>query len=376
MFALRLPFRLVLPALLLALSACGGDEPAAPVRPALVTQASGGELGYEAYAGEVHAREEPQLAFRIGGKIARRLVDAGAQVRAGQALAELDPADVKLQSEAFRAQLASAQSDLSLAKSELDRYKNLADQQLVSRSLYDSRVAAYRAAESKVRAARAQSASSGNQVGYAVLRAPRNGVIAQRLAEAGQVVAAGQPVFVLAVDGEREVAISVSEQSVGHLQVGRDLAVELWAAPGKRFPGKLRELSPSADPLTRTYAARVSFTSGGTSVDLGQSARVYAQSSSNGGMRLPLSALTQQQGRPAVWVVDRNTAKVHLTPVTIGAYREDGVPVLSGLKPNDWVVAAGAHLLLEGETIAPIDRNNRPVTLGAVELATKSVTAN
>ena len=150
----------------------------ATLRPALVTQASSGDWGYETYAGEVHAREAPQLAFRIGGKIARRLVDAGAHVQAGQALAELDPSDLSLQSEASRAQLSSAQSDLSLAGSELQRYKNLADQQLVSRSLYDTRVAAFRAAESRVQQARAQTAASGNQVAYAVLRAPRDGFVA------------------------------------------------------------------------------------------------------------------------------------------------------------------------------------------------------
>jgi multidrug efflux system membrane fusion protein len=345
------------------LAACAADKPAAPVRPALVTQASSGELGYEAFAGEVHAREEPQLAFRVAGKITRRLVDAGAQVRTGQALAELDPADLRLQSEASRAQLASAQSDLALARSELLRYKGLADQQLVSRSLYDSKVSTLRAAEARVRQAAAQSAASGNQASYAVLRAPNAGVIAQRLAEAGQVVAAGQAVFVLAVDGEREVAISVPEQSAARFRLGRDLAVELWALPGRRFPGKVRELSPSADALTRTYAARVSFDSGGSVVDLGQSARVYAQSAANSGMSLPLSALTQSQGRPAVWVVDRRSAKVHLTPIRVGAYREDGVPVLAGIDPDDWVVAAGAHLLLEGEQVAPIDRNNRPISL-------------
>ena len=106
---------------MLLLAACAGPEPAASPRPALVIQASSGETGYEAYAGEVHAREEPQLAFRISGKIARRLVDAGDHVRASQALAELDPSDVQLQSAAYRAQLAAAQSDLALAQSELDR---------------------------------------------------------------------------------------------------------------------------------------------------------------------------------------------------------------------------------------------------------------
>lgn len=352
---------LYVPVLLAALGACSKEQPAPTVRPALVVQPVSGELGYEAYAGEVHAREEPQLAFRIPGKISRRMVDVGARVRAGQPLAELDAADVGLQSEASDAQLASARSDLVLAQAELKRYQELVDRQLVSRSLYDTRVASVRAAEARVRQARAQSAASGNQVGYAVLRAPRDGLISQRLAEAGQVVAAGQAVFVLAIDGEREVMISVPEQSIARFQLGRDLAVELWADPGTRFPGKLRELSPSADPLTRTYAARVAFVSEGTAVELGQSARVYAQTAANSGMSLPLSALTQSGGRPAVWVVDPSSRKVHLTAVTIGAYAENGVPVLSGLRPTDWVVAAGAHLLLEGEPVLPIDRDNRPV---------------
>lgn len=362
-------FRPLPPVLLLAsvllLAACG-REPAAPeARPALVVQASSGDLGYEAYAGEVHAREEPQLAFRIPGKILHRKVDAGARVKAGQALADLDPADVRLQSEADRAALASAEADLSLARSELERYKNLADKQLVSRSMYDARVTQASAAQARVRQARAALSASGNQVAYSVLRAPSDGVIAQRLAEAGQVVSAGQPVFVLAVEGEREVLISVPEQHVARFPVGRDLVVELWAEPGKRFPGKVREISPSADALTRTYAARVSFETNGAPVELGQSARVYAAVAESSGMRVPLSALTQSKGQNAVWVVDPATSRLRLTPVRTGAYLEDGVPVLSGLKPTDWIVAAGAHLLREGEKVTPIDRDNRPVRLGA-----------
>ncbi len=365
------PLRALWPlALAGSLVACGGEPPPVEVRPALVVQASSGELGYEAFSGEVHAREEPQLAFRIAGKISRRLVDAGAQVKAGQALAELDPADVKLQSEADRAALASTQADLVLAQSELQRYKNLVDRQLVSRSLYDTRVASLRAAESRVRQARAQVSASGNQVGYSVLRAPSAGVIAQRMAEAGQVVAAGQAVFLLAVDGEREVLINLPEQSISRFPVGRDVAVELWAEPGKRFPGKLREISPSADTQTRTFSARVGFDTAGAPVELGQSARVYAQIAAGSGMRLPLSALTQYKGRSAVWVVDPATSTLRLTPIRTGAYGEEGVPVLSGLKPTDWVVAAGAHLVREGEKIAPIDRDNRPVRLaGAVASA-------
>ena len=350
--------------MLLALAACGHDTPAAGPRPAIVVQPSGGEAAYEAFSGDVHAREETPLAFRIGGKIARRLVDAGAHVQAGEALAELDAADVRLQSDANRAQLASAEADLALARADLQRYRELVAKQLVSRSLFDARVAAFQAAEARARQARAQLAGAGNQVAYAVLRAPKAGVIAQRLAEAGQVVAAGQAVFVLAADGAREVAISVPERDVARFAVGRTVAVELWTQPGRRFAGVLRELSPAADAVTRTYAARVAFEAPGFAVDLGQSARVYALAPGAAGLSLPLSALTRAGGGPAVWVVDARGV-VHRTPVTIGPYGEDRVPVLSGLARDAWVVAAGAHLLREGETVAPIDRDNRPVRIGA-----------
>jgi multidrug efflux system membrane fusion protein len=352
----------LLPVFLLA--ACGGKPAEPSPRPAMVTRASSAAGALEAYAGEVRAREEPPLAFRIPGKLARRLVDAGTRVHAGQALAELDPEDARLQSEGARAALLSAESDLALAKAEMTRYQNLADKQLVSRSLYDARVAQLRAAEARVRQARAQNSTSGNQVAYSVLRAPRDGVISQRLAEAGQVVAAGQPVFTLAVDGEREVAISVPEQGLERFAVGRELAVELWARPGERYPGTVRELAPAADPTTRTFAARVAFAAP-DGVELGQSARVYARVDGDSRPRLPLSALTQQGGQAAVWVVDPKTHAVHVRRIAIGAYGEDGVPVLSGLRADEWVVAAGAHLLLEGQKITPIDRDNRPVAMGA-----------
>lgn len=356
---------------LLALAACGNDEPAeGPARPALVVQPGAAAAAASAYAGEVRAQHEPALAFRIGGKISRRLVEVGERVKAGQPLAELDAADVALQLESARAQLASAESDLALAASELARYKGLIDRQLVSRSLYDERVSAHQAAQARVRQAKAQAAVSGNQAAYAVLRAPKDGVIAQRLAEAGQVVAAGQTVFVLAEDGEREVAISVPEQSAADFVPGRPLLVELWSAPGKRFPGKLREIAPAADPQARTFAARVSFDAGDSRAEIGQSARVYALQDNGSALAVPLSALYEKDGKPALWVVDPATAKVGLRPVQVGPYGEAMVPVTAGLQPGEWVVAAGVHLLLEGQRIKPIDRENRPVALATAVPAT------
>ncbi len=353
--------------LLVALTGCGDDSATQdPARPAWVVQATTQGAAPTAYAGDVRARHEPALAFRIGGKISRRLVDVGARVDKGQPLAELDASDVGLQRDAAQALLASAEADLALASSELERYRDLVDQQLVSRSLYEARVSQHDAAQARVRQARAQANVSVNQAGYAVLRAPAAGIIAQRLAEAGQVVAAGQTVFVLAEDGEREVAISVPERDARDFSVGRPLVVELWSRPGERFPGALREISPSADPQARTFAARVSFEPGTTPVDLGQSARVYANGGEQSVVTVPLSAVHEKDGGAALWVLDPADSSVHLRPVVLGAYGERRVPVLKGLAAGDWVVAAGVHLLLEGQRITPIDDQNRPVTLAPV----------
>ena len=362
--------RLFLIAGALALAGCRQDTPAeGTARPAMVVQAGAAAANLSVYAGEVRAQFEPALAFRIGGKISRRLVDVGEQVQKGQPLAELDAADVGLQLEAASAQLASAESDLGLATSELERYQSLLERQLVSKSLYDARVSARQAAQARVRQAQAEARVSGNQAAYAVLRAPADGVIAQRLAEAGQVVAAGQTVFVLAGEGLREVAISVPEQSAALFTPGREMAVELWSQPGKRFPAKLREIAPAADSQARTFAARVTFSPGDVRTEIGQSARVFALQQGERGLAVPLPAVYEKNGKPALWVVDPATSTVRLRAVTVGAYGESEVPVLSGLAPGEWVVAAGVHLLIEGQRIKPINRENRPVKIAAADAA-------
>lgn len=379
----RLAASLALMSSLLLLTACKDEPLAEPARPALVVQPGAGIASASVYSGEVRALEEPQLSFRISGKIAKRFVDVGTPVKAGQALAQLDSSDVSLQAQAAQAALASAQSDLALAKSELERYKALVDKQVASRSLFETRQSAYQAAAARVSQARANANVSSNQTGYAILRAPKNGVIAQRLAEAGQVVGAGQTIFVLATDGAREISISVSEQFVSQFQPGRKMQVELWAAPGKIFPATLREISPSADPLARTFAAKVSFKADGVKAEVGQSARVYVQDETDSKMSLPLSAIHSLNGKPAVWVLrklapqadatlDEDAKKsfaekslreqqVHLVPVQIGAYGETSVPILSGVSTSDWVVVAGVHLLREGQPVRAVDNNNREV---------------
>jgi membrane fusion protein, multidrug efflux system len=146
--------------------------------------------------------------------------------------------------------------------------------------------------------------------------------------------------------------------------------VELWAAPGKIFPASLREISPAADPLARTFAAKVSFKAEGVKAEVGQSARVYVQDSDGSKMGLPLSAIYQRDKKPAVWVLEKtkeeNQYVVHLVPVQVGAYGETTVPVMSGIKPDDWVVSAGVHLLLEGQIVKAVDHNNRLINVNPV----------
>ena len=353
-------------ALAAAVAGCSGDKaPAEQPRIVLVMRPVGGpDAAVSVYAGEIRARNESPLAFRVGGNIAKRLVDVGEAVKQGQLLAELDPGDQRLQAGAAQAQLAAAEADLVRARGDLQRYKALADQQLVSRSAYDAQLAAFKAAEGQANAARAQSGVAGNQAAYTQLRAPRDGVIASRSAEAGQTVAAGQAVFTLAADGGREVAIALPESRIREFHAGQQVLVELWSAPDRRMPGAIREISPQADAQARTYAARVALAGDAArQVELGQSARVYVQGDAGQSvLRLPLSALQRDgKGGTSVWVVDPATHALRSVPVATGPFGEDSVPVLSGLQAGDWVVAAGGHLLRDGQKVAPVDRHNRPV---------------
>ena len=365
---LRRASPLVLPlACLLLLTACGQEAaaPAAP-RPALVIQPQPTGASADSYPGEVRARFEPELAFRIGGKVSKRLVEEGQRVKADQPLAELDPQDVHLQLEANRAQMAAAEANLSLVRAERDRYQKLLDRQMVSHSQFDNAENLYRAGLARLKQAKAEFDVAGNQAEYAVLRAPQNGVIAKRQVEVGQVVAAGQTVFTLAADGEREVAIGLPEQQFARFSVGQAVSVELWSHPEQRFEGRIRELSPAADPRSRTFAARIAFTSTQAPAELGQSAKVYIAHAEHSPLSVPLSAVTAEQGQAYVWRVGKDN-RLERAPVRLGPYGADSVPVLEGLGANDWVVAAGGHVLREGQEVRPVDRSNRMVNLAAKE---------
>jgi multidrug efflux system membrane fusion protein len=365
---LRNVLSLALPIGLLSLLAACGQEAAVPttLRPAMVIQPVPSSQSMDSYPGEVRARFEPELAFRIAGKVSKRWVEEGQRVKANQPLAELDPQDVRLQMDATRAQVAAAEANLQTVRSERDRYKTLMERQMVSRSQFDNAENLYRAGEARLKQLRAELTVADNQTSYTVLRASQDGVVAKRLVEVGQVVAAGQTVFTLAADGEREVLISLPEQNFTRFKIGQPVSVELWTQREQRFPGRIRELSPAADPRSRTFAARIAFAAGKIPAELGQSAQVFIESEQAVPLAVPLSAVTSENGVHYVWRLESgNTLK--RVPVRLGPYGQESVPVLDGLAASDWVVAAGVHVLHDGEQVRPVDRQNRVVKLAAKE---------
>ncbi len=323
----------------LLLAACAREEakplPLRPVLTAVVGAADGRAV--QTYAGEVRSRIEQPLAFRIPGKIAERLVDAGAVVRPGQALARLDPVDAGLAAEAAEAQRRLADADLR-------RYRELREKNFVSQAAVDTRQTAFDAAA-------AQAGLARNQSAYTVLRAEQPGVVGQALAEVGQVVAAGQPVFRIARLDTPEVAIAVPEGRLAEVRRAAAVEVTLWAAPDRRYRGRLREVAAVADPASRTYAARVAIDDADARVGFGMSATVRFLADAAGEfLAIPAAALFQKDGRPAVWLVGAD-ATVSLRPVEVARYGSDAVELASGLAAGERIVVAGVHKLAPGEKI-------------------------
>lgn len=350
----RLPTLVALTSSLLALSACSPDNgKTPPAHTVLVHQVSSQAFGNNmAFSGEVRARHEVDLSFRVGGKIAARLVDAGARVKPGTTLARLDPADLQLATQAAQAQLAAAESDAATAKAERDRYAGLLEKKFISQAAFDARENIAKAAAARLIQARAQSAVSGNQLSYGSLQADREGVITSIFADAGQVVAPGQPVMRLARPDELEVAIAVPESRMAAFRKAHGFAISLWANPGLQLKGELRELSPAADAATRTYAARIRIIDPPADVQLGMTARVQVLAAdASPAITIPASSIFDRGQGPGVWmVIDQ---KLKRQPVVVAQFREDGVVLASGLKGGEVIVATGAHRLAEGQSVKP-----------------------
>lgn len=302
------------------------------------------------FAAEVRARTESRLSFRVPGKIARRNVEVGDSVRAGQVLAQLDPQDLRLVQEAARAALAAAQVSAEQAAADAKRYRELEEQGFIGAAELERRETNHKAAQSALEQARAQASLQGNQAAHATLVADLPGIVTSVDAEAGMVVAAGTPVVRLAHDGPRDVVFALPEDKVDLLRGAAArpgaLSVRLWGG-GAALPATLREISASADPVTRTFTAKADI--GRAEVRLGQTATVRLELPRTAGvLRLPLSALAERQGHTVVWLLDREKMIVQPQPVTVSGADGNSAVVSSGLAPGQTVVTAGVHLLTPG----------------------------
>jgi RND family efflux transporter MFP subunit len=326
-------------------------EEARPVRTVIVGRHAGSVSAV--YSGEIVARYESRLGFRTAGKIVARLVDVGAVVKRGQPLMRLDLEQETLHVAAATADVDAAKSRVAQARIDLQRTEQLLARQFASRAELDQQKLALDQAESQLRSALAQRDIGMNQRGYTVLTADRDGVVTAIGAETGQVVAAGQPVVTVAADGEREVAISIPESRVDELRLARTLQVSVWAHPGRSWDGVLRELAPATDSVTRTYSARISIrTPDPTLLRLGMTASVHAPDiEGTSVIRLPLTAVIDQEGRHQVWVVDPGTSRVASRAVTLGSAQDDTVLVVAGINEGETVVTAGVHMLQSGQRV-------------------------
>jgi multidrug efflux system membrane fusion protein len=328
-------------------------EPVRAVRTLTVgAQANGWSIDY---AGEVRARTESRLSFRVGGKMVSRAVDAGDSVKAGQLLASLDPQDLRLSQEAARSGLQAAKVNADQAAADFKRFKELREQGFISAAELERRETSYQAAQAQFEQARAQSGVQTNQARYSALVADASGVVTAVEAEPGAVLAAGAPVLRLAQDGPRDVVFAVPEQHADRLRglqgKAGSLQVRLWGARDRSLPATVREVAAAADPATRTFTVKADV--GRADVRLGQTATVsLAVPAVAGVFKLPLAAVFEQQGKSSVWLLDTAAMTVRAQPIQVAGAEGNLVLVGGGLAAGQTVVSAGAHTLTPGQKVA------------------------
>lgn len=304
------------------------------------------------YSGEIRARHESPLSFQVGGKLLKRLVEVGTVVERGQLLATLDQTDVRLEEAGATAQLAAVQAELDQARKDLNHLGKLQEKELASQAAWEHRVDQVRAAEARVVAAQASQSTYVRKSGYAELRADRAGVITSVDAEPGQIISAGQAVIRLAQTDEKEVVISVPENRLQDLRAATAINVNLWADPEHFYEARLREVSPGVDAVLRTYTVKLSVLGADAKVGMGMTATVHIQKKEAQPVTwLPLTALTQDNGQPAVWVFNPATETVQARTVTVLSYDNQNAKLLGGVTEGESVVVAGVHKLLAGQKV-------------------------
>jgi RND family efflux transporter MFP subunit len=360
----------------LILAACSKPAPPEePIRAVRVVTVGADHIQSNAeYAGEVRARVESRLGFRVAGKMIRRQAELGQRVKAGDVLAQLDPQDYKLSAEAAKASLGAALTNRDLAAADYKRYKELFDKNFISGAELERRDAALKSAQAQLDQAQAQSSGQSNQAAYTALVADVSGVVTSVDAEPGQVVAAGTPVVRIAQDGPRDVVFSVPEDKIVLIKAGSAVEVKAWGSTTS-LKGVVREVAASTDPVTRTFAVKVSMEAK-DSLALGTTVTVNPKGLDRSAMqviKLPTSAFFQDSGKAAVWVLDATNMTVRLQPVQIATADGNDVVVVAGLAPGMQVVSAGVHVLSPGQKVTLYMENGAAAPAGQAQAASNSV---
>jgi RND family efflux transporter MFP subunit len=330
-----------------ALAGCNDKvaEKPAPSRPVLVATAHyEAEAPERSFVGTIRPRIEADMGFRVPGKVAKRLVEVGQTVEIGQPLATLDEVDLKLQAEQAVAEFNAATGVLAQAGAAETRAKELRAKGWTTDAQMDQARAA--ADEARARLSRAERSVdlTKNSLSYATLVADARGVVTATLVEPGQVVASGQTAIRVARFAEKEAVVAIPETLVDRAKTG-SASVTLWSEPTRKYAAKLREISPSADPATRTYLAKFSLPGAGDNVELGMTATLTLCDQKTARVaRLPLSALYSAGDKPSFYVVD-DAGDVSLKPVTVKSYESNDVVISGGVDEGAKVVALGVQKL-------------------------------
>lgn len=300
--------------------------------------------------GEVSARVESNLSFRVSGRIVERFVDVGSSVKAGEVLARIDAEEQKADLGVATANLQSAIAQQTQAQLAFDRQQNLFKTQVTTRAALDQALETLLIAQGSVKSAQAQLGTAQDALTYTELRADADGVITARDVEVGQVAQAAQLVFTLAHDGPRDAVFNVFES----LYLGRNLenkvAVSLLSAPSDRIEASVREISPTIDASTGTIRVKVGL-EGAADMQLGAPVIGLFRSTARDAIELPWSAMASKSGKPAVWVVDPTSLSVSLRQIDVSNYETGRFAVRAGVSPGEIVVADGSKFLQPGQTV-------------------------
>ena len=344
-------------ALTLALAACQKEEKAAaapvrPVRTVTVELQQGGEK--VSLTGEIQPRYQADLGFRVNGKILERPVDVGTEVKKNELLARLDPQQYKQDLEVAKAEVAKADAEVTRARAQEYRQRELLKNGHTTQVAYDQALKTLKTAEAEADAVRARQVQASENLGYTDLKADADGVISAIGADPGQVVSAGQMVVRLAQPGEREAVFNIAEGAFKNRPTDPTVTIHLVSNPEIETVGRVRYISPQADPATRTYTVRVSLPDAPREMRLGANVVGTVTLDQGQTVAIPGSALFQKDGKPAVWLVEKDNT-VQLKPIAVQRYQGDSVIVGDGLTQGDVVVTAGVQKLLPGQKVALMD---------------------